>query len=423
MDKFIKSNWFKVAIIVILLFNPFFRIDASNYKVFVVKEIIDYDKLLVTDDYSQYIVDLGFGCSTYSLYAGSVILIDTYFSPSFYDDVIIKTAYGTDTCTISDSEEVNLKRYFVESVIDSKDEIIVEDNISNRYLVEYGIGCLSMWRYESKYIDIDIGGSFLDGISDQIYLFDSDDDCKVWDADELSGGGTGSYAPPSNLTKTCPINSSLVGTGCFCNDGYVANGSVCITYSQACQNQYGTNTNGDKTNCYCNAGYQWNSPRTACVQITCLANSFISDGQCKCNFGYIIQNGSCVNHTTICKNQFGEDSYGDGTNCYCSIGAQWNSTKTTCIKIGAAIPVTTTTEKTAKEAVKETKGEKQLKQTENIKQEQNNQEIQNTESIESEQEENKSYLKVKEEKRNNESFISWSKIFNSIKNFWKSIFK
>ena len=83
MDKFIKSNWFKVAIIVILLFNPFFRIDASNYKVFVVKEIIDYDKLLVTDDYSQYIVDLGFGCSTYSLYAGSVILIDTYFSPSF----------------------------------------------------------------------------------------------------------------------------------------------------------------------------------------------------------------------------------------------------------------------------------------------------------------------------------------------------
>lgn len=29
---------------------------------------------------------------------------------------------------------------------------------------------------------------------------------------------------------TCPVNSTLIGTLCFCNDGYISNGNVCITY-------------------------------------------------------------------------------------------------------------------------------------------------------------------------------------------------
>ena len=66
----------------------------------------------------------------------------------------------------------NLKQYYVVAEFSSDYKIIVEDSWGDKYLVEYGIGCLSMWRYENKTIYIDVSG-WLDGIGDEIYLFDS----------------------------------------------------------------------------------------------------------------------------------------------------------------------------------------------------------------------------------------------------------
>src|SRR3989344_1290683 len=95
------------------------------------------------------------------------------------------------------AEADSFKRYYVTKVLDSDDKIIVEDSWGDKYIVEYGIGCLSMWRYEDEYIHINVGGAFLDGIGDTIYLLDSDDECRVWDAEELdSGSGGYYYAPP-----------------------------------------------------------------------------------------------------------------------------------------------------------------------------------------------------------------------------------
>jgi len=66
---------------------------------------------------------------------------------------------------------------------------------------------------------------------------------------------------------TCPANSTLNGTICPCNDGYVSNGSVCITYTQSCQTKYGVNSYGDKQYCHCSAGYEWNTSQTACINV------------------------------------------------------------------------------------------------------------------------------------------------------------
>jgi hypothetical protein len=163
--------------------------------------------------------------------------------------------------------------------------------------VEYGIGCgLSMWRYEGKTIDIDIGGSFLDGIGDRIYLFDSGRDCKVWDAKDLGSSGGGfsggsTYIPPAPTTPSCPANSSFVNGQCTCNAGYTANAeksaciqilscpegfvlntsNQCITYTQSCQtvnnndpNIFGTKGENGKINCNCISNYYWNGSQ--CVK-------------------------------------------------------------------------------------------------------------------------------------------------------------
>lgn len=187
-EKIKKNTVYFSALILFLLLAPSVFVMAVNYKAYIVEKVFSYDKLLITDNFSQYIITYGFGCSSFDFHEGQTILIDTYFSPSSFDTIIVESIFDTKTCRINDSKEVNLKQYFVSSVIDNKDEIVVEDKFGDKYLVEYGIGCgLSMWRYEGKYIDIDIGGSFLDGIGDRIYLFDSDDDCKVLEANELTG--------------------------------------------------------------------------------------------------------------------------------------------------------------------------------------------------------------------------------------------
>ncbi len=74
----------------------------------------------------------------------------------------------------------------------------------------------------------------------------------------------------SNLNTpqyTCPVNSTLNGTVCSCNDGYVSNGTACITYAQNCQSKYGANSYGDKQFCHCFAGYKWNTSQTACIKV------------------------------------------------------------------------------------------------------------------------------------------------------------
>jgi len=70
-----------------------------------------------------------------------------------------------------------------------------------------------------------------------------------------------------NLLKAlCPPNSQFLNGQCVCNEGYVASGSICITYTQNCQLKYGLNSYGDKNYCYCSAGYEFNAIKTSCVK-------------------------------------------------------------------------------------------------------------------------------------------------------------
>lgn len=197
--------------------------------------------------------------------------------------------------------------------------------------------------------------------------------------------------------SSCPANSYYSDGKCFCNEGYIASGNICITYTQSCQNQYGVNSYGDKNHCYCNTGYEWNSTKTACIQsVICPLNSTKINNICICNKGY-----------------------------------QWNSSQTACIKIE-------TSEK-KEEPENITQEEKQTEQDQQKEQEfsQQNENEENEDSgnvlgFET-QINNEVQEEINEEVEEQEQEVSISTvlasissiletIFNTIKNFLYSIF-
>ena len=78
---------------------------------------------------------------------------------------------------------------------------------------------------------------------------------------------SGYYSPEQSIPRyTCPANLIVSGDRCICAEGYIYNGSVCVSYTQNCQTTYGVGSDGNKQGCYCLSGYALNSPRTACVK-------------------------------------------------------------------------------------------------------------------------------------------------------------
>lgn len=144
---------------------------------------------------------------------------------------------------------------------------------------------------------------------------------------------------PQNIPQyNCPVNSTLNGTTCICNEGYTSNGTACITYTQNCQVHFGINSYGDKQNCYCSSGYEFNNDQSLCVaSITCPLNSTKIGQSCVCNDDFILKNEQCITYTQDCINNFGLNVYGikgdnGNSSCYCKDGYEWNASQTACIK-------------------------------------------------------------------------------------------
>ena len=148
-----------------------------------------------------------------------------------------------------------------------------------------------------------------------------------------------------NLTAPCPspnstrrADTSISGSSCYCSDGYTNYKGNCVDNNTNCRNLYGNNSYWGSSSCQCSTGYQFNSARTACVQITCYANSSLINNQCVCNDGYINRNGnSCISYTDDCIRQFGANSIGtkgqnNNSSCNCEDGFEWNGTQTACVK-------------------------------------------------------------------------------------------
>ncbi|HEX2924081.1 MAG TPA: hypothetical protein VHS28_08655, partial [Chloroflexota bacterium] len=73
---------------------------------------------------------------------------------------------------------------YVHSIDDSHDTAIIERANGELWLIEKGVGCLGLWRYEEKNVLILSPGLFA-GVSSQIILPDGSGQCRIWDSKEL----------------------------------------------------------------------------------------------------------------------------------------------------------------------------------------------------------------------------------------------
>jgi len=162
-------------------------------------------------EFHNIIIDYNYDCYSSDFFEGQYIYIDTLISPMF-GDTIINSFGQTNTCKVGNvPKKVNLQKYFVDSVVDNKREVILKNEYgTNKYLVKYGIGCFSMRQYKNQYINIDDGG-FL-SMGDEIYLFDSNENCLVSSVERINDYPSIPYTPPTNYTYTPDINTPSPST-------------------------------------------------------------------------------------------------------------------------------------------------------------------------------------------------------------------
>jgi len=242
---------------------------------------------------------------------------------------------------------------------------IIEDAHGSKYLIEYGIGCLSLWRYEgsiAKKLYIDIGGSFLDGIGDTLYLLDTDDKCKIWDAKQLSAGSI--YSNGGSSLQSCPKNSTVKTDGkCHCDDGYVTNGDVCISSDDDCKLKYGPNSIFSNNQCVCRDGYtqefdpqnKYCWPKNICPKGALFLGMNNGVKSCKCPDSYTTNKDGdlCVTQDAYCKERYGAYSYFNYPDrvCACVGGSFMDTNMTACVTNASMSQNTVKTEPVEEESI------------------------------------------------------------------------
>lgn len=98
-------------------------------------------------------------------------------------------------------------------VLDNDDQGIIERRNGERWLIEKGVGALSFWRFEGKKIVIQSPGLFC-GVGSKVILLDVDQEARIWNAEQIEGGGV-APAAPKELTDSQITAAALSFLGYF----------------------------------------------------------------------------------------------------------------------------------------------------------------------------------------------------------------
>jgi len=90
---------------------------------------------------------------------------------------------------------------YVQKTMDNQ-AIIVRKN-GDAYLIEKGVGCLSLWRYEDKVVLINSPGIFL-GVGSELLIPSLNQKCRIWDSEYLGSIKTPISPPSAKPKKTIP---------------------------------------------------------------------------------------------------------------------------------------------------------------------------------------------------------------------------
>lgn len=90
---------------------------------------------------------------------------------------------------------------YVQKTMDDR-AIIVRQN-GNAYLIEKGIGCLSLWRYEGKTVLINSPGIFL-GVGSELLIPELGQKCRIWNSEYLDSIKIPGSPPSTKPKKLIP---------------------------------------------------------------------------------------------------------------------------------------------------------------------------------------------------------------------------
>src|SRR5258708_23079061 len=82
------------------------------------------------------------------------------------------------------SLRAGVEAVYVSKVLDSSDQVIIRRRNGEVWLLEYGVGVISIWQYEGKAVLIKSPGIF-GGVGSEIILTDDDENAPIWNAEEI----------------------------------------------------------------------------------------------------------------------------------------------------------------------------------------------------------------------------------------------
>ncbi len=94
---------------------------------------------------------------------------------------------------------------FVKKAMDDK-AIVVRAN-GEMYLIEKGVGCLSLWRHEGKRVYINSPGVFL-GVGSSLLIPDAEQQCRIWNSESLGSESAKPTNQPPRSSSPAPASGS-----------------------------------------------------------------------------------------------------------------------------------------------------------------------------------------------------------------------
>jgi len=91
----------------------------------------------------------------------------------------------------------SVEAVYVSKVLDTDYKAIIVRSNGDAYLIEYGIGVLSLWRYEGRTVLVYSPGLFA-GIGSKIIIPERDQEARIWDSEYLG-----------NMNKSVPVPQQL----------------------------------------------------------------------------------------------------------------------------------------------------------------------------------------------------------------------
>ena len=83
------------------------------------------------------------------------------------------------------SAYADVEAVYVRKVLDSSDKVIIQRRNGEVWLLEYGVGVISIWRYEGKVVLIRSPGFFA-GVGSEVMLTDDNETAPIWEAEEIN---------------------------------------------------------------------------------------------------------------------------------------------------------------------------------------------------------------------------------------------